>query len=667
MKNMNRHLLQSISAICLISSFSLASCSRIEDIPGEEPEIQQPAETVIHFTATLAPKGEDPMTKAITSGTDAGKEVLNVVWAEDEQVAVYYQKTDDTYATATATVGTPTVDGSAPITATLIDAKDGSAVEFVYPATLHDGSGGINASAMASQHGTIADISANFDAATASATLQTDGTTCSTTATINFTNQVLIGKFMPKYSGTPIDGITTLTVSDGTRTYTVTPTAGTFGTDGIYVAMLPVSDLVVKLLAITDSQNYYYPGKTISLAVGKFYRNLAMDMNKGVELSLLAVNCTMHNGETLTGTLDGATQKVKVSIADGATVTLSDATINGVHTNDIECLWAGITCLGDATIVLADGTTNTVMNFNRSYPAIHAAVGKTLVIKGGLAGTGKLIANSSYFGAAIGGGDEIDCGNIEIQGGDITANGGSGSAAIGSGTDASCGNITISGGSVTATARDDCAGIGSGFACTVDTSCGDISISGSATVIATGGRNAAGIGSGSVFSNRSFSNVCGDISISGSVTVTTTGGDNAAGIGTGRYAKCGAISITGGTIRALGGENGAGIGCGMGYSESKSECGNITIMSGEGFTSVTAIKGEGLATSRPIGHSHLSATKNICGTIIFGNNVVYSAGDNPGVYNIGADNLHLEQTTTVPDGENNNDHRYDNNTWTLTP
>ncbi len=53
---------------------------------------------------------------------------------------------------------------------------------------------------------------------------------------------------------------------------------------------------------------------------------------------------------------------------------------------DTECLWAGLTCLGDATIVLADGTTNTVTNFNRNYPCIQAAEGKTLVIKGGAAG-----------------------------------------------------------------------------------------------------------------------------------------------------------------------------------------------------------------------------------------------------------------------------------------
>ena len=80
---MKRHLFQSIFVLCLIAAFSLASCSRMEDDPDNAQEIQQPAE--IAFTATLAPKGENPQTKAISSGIDDnGKEILNVAWAVDE-------------------------------------------------------------------------------------------------------------------------------------------------------------------------------------------------------------------------------------------------------------------------------------------------------------------------------------------------------------------------------------------------------------------------------------------------------------------------------------------------------------------------------------------------------------------------------------------------------
>jgi len=71
---------------------------------------------------------------------------------------------------------------------------------------------------------------------------------------------------------------------------------------------------------------------------------------------------------------------VKISIAAGATVTLSGVTING--TNSVSCWWAGLNCLGDATIILADGTTNSVKGFYENYPGIHVPSGKTLTIQG---------------------------------------------------------------------------------------------------------------------------------------------------------------------------------------------------------------------------------------------------------------------------------------------
>ena len=75
-----------------------------------------------------------------------------------------------------------------------------------------------------------------------------------------------------------------------------------------------------------------------------------------VDLSTLTADYEAQNGDVLTGTL-GA--NVKISIADGATVTLDGVTINGV--NDMNYEWAGITCLGDATIILSG--TNTVTGF----------------------------------------------------------------------------------------------------------------------------------------------------------------------------------------------------------------------------------------------------------------------------------------------------------------
>ena len=183
-----------------------------------------------------------------------------------------------------------------------------------------------------------------------------------------------------------------------------------------------------------------------------------------VDLSTLTGDMEARNGQTLTGALGCY---VKVSIADGATVTLRDATINGRNKNAFR--WAGITCPGNATIVLEGA--NSVRGFQRMFPGIHIAPGKTLTVSG----SGSLDAGSNGYGAAIGGGSSMDCGNIVIEGGTITAEGGNEAAGIGGGGYAACGNITITSDvtSVTATKGDGAKhSIGAG----ADGSCGTVTI-----------------------------------------------------------------------------------------------------------------------------------------------------------------------------------------------
>ncbi|MBP5629456.1 MAG: Ig domain-containing protein, partial [Bacteroidaceae bacterium] len=167
-----------------------------------------------------------------------------------------------------------------------------------------------------------------------------------------------------------------------------------------------------------------------------------------VDLGTLTEDYTAYDGDILTGTL-GA--NVKISIASGATVTLRDATLNGKGT------WAGITCLGDATIVIEG--ENSVMGFALGHPGIYIPKGKTLTIRGdgSLTASGKN-DNSASCGAGIGGGYFMECGNIVIEGGTINATGGRQSAGIGGGAFSGCGNITITSGvtSVTATKGNRC-------------------------------------------------------------------------------------------------------------------------------------------------------------------------------------------------------------------
>ncbi len=257
-------------ATLLMLGVLTVACNKIENAyltPEDAAQETSPVEMT--FTAKMAAK--DVGTKAV--------DVDGVTtWVVDERIAVYYQKSDGSYGTATANVDAVN-EGVATISASLTNAKNGGTVKFVYPASLVNAKGDdIDVAKLESnQHGTISDISKNFDAATGSGTLVTDGSTCGTDATVALTNRVLIGKFTPNFGGAAIEDITTLTVSDGTNTYFVKPSSDTFGTTGIYVAMLPVSGQVVSLTATTASVNYIYPGTSVTLASGKFYNNLSIE------------------------------------------------------------------------------------------------------------------------------------------------------------------------------------------------------------------------------------------------------------------------------------------------------------------------------------------------------------------------------------------------------
>ena len=231
-----------------------------------------------------------------------------------------------------------------------------------------------------------------------------------------------------------------------------------------------------------------------------------------VDISTLTADFTAQDGDILTGTLGGF---YRISIADGATVTLNGVTINQTGSWGVPN-HPGINCQGDVTIILADGTTNTVRPMRDRNPAIYIANGKTLTIKGGELGTGSLTAGSTnQYSAGIGScsssGFSGSCGNIVIEGGIITAQGGYYCAGIGAANTNGCGNITITGGTVTATGGKRASGIGAGSG----SSCGTITIANTVTqVTATKGSDAINsIGRG----YNSSTSHCGTVTIGGTV------------------------------------------------------------------------------------------------------------------------------------------------------
>ncbi len=220
----------------------------------------------------------------------------------------------------------------------------------------------------------------------------------------------------------PMFGYEASNVSDGTTT--LEPDA-----NGIYTVTVADADV------------------TVTATVGR---------SATIDLSDANGDFNAIDGDVLTGSTSHT-----LTIADGAGITLSGATITG-----------GIVNEGSATITLV-GTNSTTGAQYKAGIQIGGS-GTTLTING----DGTLTANGGTDAAGIGLSrawnvtEDVVGGNIVINGGTITANGGTGGAGIGAGVTkdlnnsssrkAIVGNITIAGGSVTAVGGSNADGIGAG-------------------------------------------------------------------------------------------------------------------------------------------------------------------------------------------------------------
>ena len=488
----------------------------------------------ITITAQLAPKSGNDATRAVAEGDNK----IIVTWAENEHLAILYEVSGDKKVADARITKVDGTTGAATIEFTVEDGTaDNTSCTLVYPYSAanneHSGLKDVG-TLLGAQDGTL---NANLDVRVGAGTIHT--TNPSLSVTTQPEAQFAIFKFTTRNVGSTADiNVKPLTITTGTENFVITPADAT---STFYAALPPLTGEAIGFVAKGSDNYYYYMGRgVVTFTAGKYYQStIKMTKLSTIDLSTMSTNFTAHDGDILTGTL-GA--NVKISIADNATVTLLNANING--TNNYQYSWAGLTCEGDATIILADGSTNSVKGFYSGYPGIFVPSGKTLIIKGETVGSGKLNASSNNEGAGIGGSINNDCGNIEIQGGVITATGGYRSAGIGSCEFYSCGTITITGGTVTATGGAYAAGIGSSihfetYPNHYYSSCGTISITGG-TVIATGGQDGAGIGSGN-------GGQCSDITIANTVKYVEAkrGTGETKNVGPGSGGSCGTVTIGG--------------------------------------------------------------------------------------------------------------------------
>ena len=645
-----------------ILALGLSACSKDESFNTPETVASVKSDALVYHVSIPASIGGDADSRAVSY--DSGTEAMNAMFLTTDNVFVY-NKTKGLFAMNSSTEMMPLHPDcsgmAANLTGDLTFYSSGSYNEvevndnllLCYNATSSDAS-----FSYGSQTGTLEGLS-SYDYATTEVTvtgLAGEGTAESPytieTGSATFKNEQSMFQFT--FTGLPTDvAVQKLTVhsaagklvgsycpADDNSAYSdleiTLPTGG--GANVVYAALRfdPLgeyeTDEITYTVVGTDNKTYYAmkTSPQAGFELGKFYTaTIALTATVGgsdetIDLSNVSSNIVVADGSTLSGTLDGATHRYQIMIAHGANVTLSGATITGLDWVDGQPNFAGITCLGDATITLADDKVNEV-NGGPAYAGIFVPEGSTLTIRGGTDGTGELAA-TGWNAAGIGSNKYNACGNISIEGGNITATGGENAAGIGSGLRVSCGNITISGGTVTATGGDFAAGIGSGeFG-----SCGDITISGG-TVTATDGGYASGIGSG-------FESSCGDITISGG-TVTATGGNQAAGIGCGERGSCGYITISSGTVTATGGCDAAGIGSG----ESGKFAG-ITIT--RDILRITATAGS--SSAWPIGKGNSDQSGDEVQVVINDQTVDDRSWDGGGL-----SNLKLEKSD-------------DGNTWTLT-
>jgi len=234
---------------------------------------------------------------------------------------------------------------------------------------------------------------------------------------------------------------------------------------------------------------------------------------------------------------------------------------------------------GDVTLILGDDVTLT------DSAGISVEKGNTLTITVGgdsedFKGSGKLIATSDDYRAAIGGGLYVT--NTET---------------------ATAGTVNIYGGTVEATSRDGAAGIGGGYY----GSCGQVNIY-AGTVTATSD-SGAGIGGGEDGIGRSTA-TGGEVNIYGGTVEATS--KSGVGIGGGYYGKGGTVNISGGTVVATS-TSGAGIGAYFGYAGKVTITGDSAVVTATGKVafSGTTLKATGKSKGTVVEYGDSATATNV--------------------------------------------------------
>lgn len=480
MKTMKKFL--SMAALAMVGAVTVGCTSEDSAIDQAQTATKN---NVVTQTVTVG-FDEQAATRALV--IDYTHKKLTKTFKAGDQIAVIYENESGTMVkaeTAALTADDITADKkSATFTVSMTDPKASGTLKYIYPAAMA-GATDVDYSKLNSQDGTLASLASNLDLAVFEGSL-TDAKELPASASL--TNKLAILALTIKNSGgTELTGITGMNIIAGTNIYSIT---GKDADGHIYAAIQPTSGANISYFATDGTKNYTKAVTNKTYADNNIY-NLGLKMTDASVVSLKGFSegdaINVSNGQTITGALtDGDDNLIyaTITIEDGAIVTLKDVEINPGGDLTSGTGISGITCAGNATIILEG--TNTVKGFGLS--GIEVKSGYTFTILG----TGTLNASgySGASGAGIGG-----KGNIVIMGGTINATGTSGAAGIGGSMGESCGNITISGGTINATGGSyndqyHGAGIGGGASYSIDNTTSITITSGVTSVTATRGGDA---------------------------------------------------------------------------------------------------------------------------------------------------------------------------------
>ena len=239
---------------------AFVACNKVET---EITPVEQPSDSKgITITATLAPKTAD--TKAVA---DNGDNKITVTWAENEHIAILYDKDGARVADATITAVDGTT-GSATITFTVVSGTaDNTACTLVYPySAAKDDKSGVKdaATLLSAQDGTL---NANLDVRVGAGTIRT--TTPGLDVTTQPEAQFAIFKFT--LSGPSIDATHPLVIKDNASNKTITTVTPASSASSVYVAMPAAASKAYKFV-VTTADNKYIKSGTATIAAGNYYQ-----------------------------------------------------------------------------------------------------------------------------------------------------------------------------------------------------------------------------------------------------------------------------------------------------------------------------------------------------------------------------------------------------------